>query len=179
MKIAVATFKEGKINHGLTIGEDEKQGRATADDRRLIAELNSRGCQVDEIPWDSPADWGQYAIVLLRSVWDYHVRLEEFLSWCAQADMLPSTLLLNPFSLVKWNVDKRYLLEMQNDGVRVIPSVVFERGEALELSDFVEHQGWREAVIKPVVSLGGVDTWVTSRAQAREDQAREIGRAHV
>jgi hypothetical protein len=35
------------------------------------------------VAWDDPAvDWETYDRVILRSVWDYSRRAEEFLAWC-------------------------------------------------------------------------------------------------
>ena len=35
------------------------------------------------VVWDDPGvDWAAYDRVVLRSVWDYSSRVEEFLGWC-------------------------------------------------------------------------------------------------
>jgi hypothetical protein len=107
--------------------------------------------------WDDPAvDWRAYDRVVLRSVWDYSRRLDEFLAWCRSVG--PARLRNRP-SLVAFSADKRYLLEISASSV---PTTFVAPGESLPPIE-------GEFVVKPNVSAGARNTGrfgPASRAEA-------------
>ena len=82
-----------------------------------------------------------------------------FLAWTHTLDRLGVTV-INDTHLLRWNSDKRYLLELERDGVPIIPTRVAQ-GVFLQaaLSQMVD----RDVVIKPTVSGGA---WHTVRGKA-------------
>ena len=79
------------------------------DDRLAVAELRQHDVAVESAAWDSPlVDWSVYDALVIRSVWDYHLRPREFETWLALVERL-GVPLWNPASLVRWKMDKRYL----------------------------------------------------------------------
>ena len=72
--------------------------------------------------------------------------------------MAAATRLFNPWPLVRWNLDKRYLVELAERGAPVVPTVLVESGERLDLAALLAARGWRRAIVKPVVSA---DSWET------------------
>jgi hypothetical protein len=119
--------------------------------------------------WDDPAvDWEAYDRVVLRSVWDYSGRVEEFLGWCAAVG--PQRLRNRP-DLVAFDADKRYLGEL---GVRIAPTTFVGPGDPLPTLE-------GEVVVKPSVSAGARSTGrfapVThAEALALIERIRESGR---
>ena len=104
--------------------------------------------------WDDAAvDWTAYDRVVLRSVWDYSGRSEEFLDWCRAVG---AERLRNVPELVAFNSDKRYLADIS---VPSVPTRFISPGEALP-----SIQG--EVVVKPNVSAGARDTGRFSSATA-------------
>ncbi len=96
--------------------------------------------------WDDPAvDWDGYDRVVLRSVWNYTKRIDDFLAWCERVG--PERLRNTP-ELVAFNADKRYLGEL---GVPIVPTAFV--GPDGPPPDF---EG--EVVVKPNVSAGARDT---------------------
>lgn len=113
----------------------------------LRSALSAAGATAVVTCWDDPAvDWSGFDLALLRSTWDYTYRLDEFLAWVDR--IARSTRLYNPPELIRWNIDKRYLLELAQAGVPVIASRFIAPGEPLEFSD----RG--EFVLKPSVGAG-------------------------
>lgn len=154
----------------------------TPDDELLAAALRARGATVHVAPWDAPADWTSFDLVLLRSPWDYFLRSQAFDAWI---DMLEraEVRLVNPYPVVRWNGDKRYLLELARQGVEVIPTALVEplvtgADDGVTLAGVLDARGWTDAVVKPTVSGGGHETWRTSRAEAdcQEGQFRALRR---
>jgi hypothetical protein len=108
------------------------------DDDREAARLAG----AEFVVWDDPAvDWEAYDRVVLRSVWDYSRRIEEFLGWCAAVG--PGRLRNRP-DLVAFDSDKRYLGEL---GVRIAPTFFVGPGDPLPTLE-------GEVVVKPNVSAG-------------------------
>jgi glutathione synthase/RimK-type ligase-like ATP-grasp enzyme len=98
--------------------------------------------------WDDPAvDWSTFDLVVVRSTWDYQGRREEFLEWARGL----GDRLVNPVSVLEWNTDKRYLRELADAGLPVVPTTLVAPGEA-----FAAPGG--EYVVKPTVSAGSRDT---------------------
>jgi hypothetical protein len=56
-------------------------------------------------------DWAAYDAVIFRSTWDYHLRFDEFRAWLDRLASLGVCAWNSP-SLVRWNADKRYLLDL-------------------------------------------------------------------
>jgi glutathione synthase/RimK-type ligase-like ATP-grasp enzyme len=96
--------------------------------------------------WDDPdVDWEAYDRVVLRSVWDYTRRADEFVAWCRAVG---AQRLRNVPELVAFNADKRYLSALSSPAV---PTTFIAPGDPLPSLD-------GEVVVKPNVSAGGRDT---------------------
>jgi glutathione synthase/RimK-type ligase-like ATP-grasp enzyme len=148
----------------------------TEDDRLLVGELSGRACDARPFVWDDPAvRWSEFDRVVIRSCWDYHKRLPEFLAWLDRldADKVP---LWNPASLVRANAHKAYLLELKTAGLPVVPTVFLERGSSEDLVDVLKERGWGEAVVKPAVSASAFRTWRVSVQDAAGAKGRQAFR---
>ncbi len=116
-------------------------------DMPLLAERLRRDLAVRVLSWDDPdVDWSDFDLVVVRSTWDYHGRLEEFLFWVDRCSRL--TRLANPAGLIRWNSDKTYLRELADRGVAVVPTGYLPPGALVEVPED------REFVIKPAVGAG-------------------------
>jgi glutathione synthase/RimK-type ligase-like ATP-grasp enzyme len=115
---------------------------------------------MDYLPWDDPeADWPAYDAVVLRTPWDYFRRPQEFLAWI-DAREADGTNLWNPAGVCRWNADKRYLEELREAGIAVVPTAWIPRGSAAHPMDLMREHGWGRAVVKPGVSGGAYQTSV-------------------
>ena len=92
-------------------------------------------------------DWSEAAVIAVRSTWDYDARVGEFLGWAS--GLGPA--LLNGFRTFRWNVDKRYLLELQDDGLPVVPTRAADTVADVRR----EAERFGIAVVKPRVGAGG------------------------
>jgi len=124
-------------------------------DLPLVDALRSAGLDpVAEVWTDPSVDWSAYDAVLLRSVWDYHVRYDEFTEWLAVVDK-GGVPVFNDSGLVRWNGDKRYLLELRERGVAIVPSQI---AAGACLREVVAGLDGQEIVIKPTVSATALHT---------------------
>ena len=143
----------------------------TPDDRSVIPVLAARGVEVVPVVWTEPSPERLEALVL-RSTWDYHLKLPEFLAWvdAVEAARIP---LFNQPSTVRWNVEKSYLSEIEERGVPIVPTWHVQRGSSMELAAVLREAGWIEAVVKPSVSGGAYETW---RARPNHADAARFAR---
>jgi hypothetical protein len=143
----------------------------SADDQLAVEELARRGAEVVPAVWDDPGvRWSGFDSVVLRSSWDYHLKLSSFLDWLDRLER-EEVPLWNPAAVVRANVDKGYLVDLATAGVPVVPTVRVQKGSAADLAAILEERGWADAVVKPAVSASAFRTWRTSRALAAAEQS--------
>jgi hypothetical protein len=140
----------------------------------LLAALEESQLQAMVVEWDDPAvDWSVFSLVLLRSTWDYSTRLGEFLGWLERTGA--ASTIHNPLEVVRWNVDKHYLADLERKGVSIVPSQFIEPGDdaADTLHHFLQQHSQADLVIKPAVGAGSRD----AQRHGREDRAAML--AHI
>ncbi|HSI83328.1 MAG: RimK family alpha-L-glutamate ligase [Candidatus Methylacidiphilales bacterium] len=120
----------------------------------LVAALSDLQLASEIVPWDSAEfDWSAVPLVLLRTPWDYSQRSTEFLAWAERVSNV--TQLLNPFPLVKWNCHKSYMRDLQEHGVRIVPTQWLPKGADV-VQDIgpllLSHMG--KVVAKPAIGVG-------------------------
>ena len=116
------------------------------DDAHLAVSLSALGIEPTACVWNDPAvDWTRFDAVLIRSTWDYFRHYAQFRLWL---DRLPIPT-INDKQLLRWNSEKRYLLELERHGVAIIPTQVTS---ADGLPAILAAMPTREAVVKPTVS---------------------------
>jgi len=135
-----------------------------ADDQLLAQELESQGqYKVSNIPWDAPTDWQEFDVVIIRTTWDYYKRLNEFLETLRHISSL--TRLINSVDVVQWNCHKGYLLELENKGVTIVPTVFLKYPCTISIP-----ADWKaeKFIIKPCISASAYKTLVLTREDIRE-----------
>ncbi len=126
----------------------------SASDQLYAEALRARGCTVRAAPWNGPqTPFLETGAVVLRANWDYHHELEAFTAWLAGLERR-SIPLFNTAPLVRWNLDKRYLLALAAAGVAV-PATRVVPPDASVIARAVREAGWERAVLKPVVGASG------------------------
>lgn len=116
----------------------------------LVDELAARGLTACWVRWDDPAvEWASASVVVVRSPWDYERRRDEFLTWADEVQAV--TRLVNPAGVLRWNTDKQYLLELQDGGLPVVPTLTAAAEDDLQLAI----AACDRAVVKPRVGAGG------------------------
>ena len=141
------------------------------DDLPLVDELRERGLSVAPAVWDDRSvDWASAGLVVLRTVFDYVPRLDEFLAWIDRISTV--TTVHNPAHLVRWNSHKSYLRELETAGIPIIPTAWPAAGSSFHLAGLLDDRGWSDAVVKPAVGNGAREAVrVSSPSLLREGQA--------
>ena len=124
-------------------------------DREAVAPLAALGWTVDEVPWRSGADWSRWDAVVVRSPWDYHDAPAEFFDVLEDIDR--QTRLENPLPVMRWNLIKTYLRDLDAAGVPTVPTLWADGLTADLIADAARQ--WGETVAKPQVSANADGTF--------------------
>lgn len=146
------------------------------EDSLLTRYLREQGHTVEPRVWSNPAvDWLRYDVVVVKSPWDYFDRVEEFYVWLARMQHL-GVPMLNPAATIRWNANKQYLLEMEQAGVRIVPTRWLARGSQFEAEELFATLGSEQLVVKPAVSGGAKNTFALTRQESaiRQPQLGEL-----
>lgn len=127
-------------------------------DQALAVALGSFRIPVHPEIWSAPGvSWQTFDAVLVRSCWDYHLREAEFLQWLSRLEGLKVRVLNSP-ALLRWNRNKRYLRELEQQGNAIPATVWLGEGEQVDVAQVCTAKGWNQAVIKPLVSASAYRT---------------------
>ncbi|MDN3652917.1 hypothetical protein QWY77_09115 [Thalassotalea ponticola] len=131
-------------------------------DHLLDQPLLELGWQTEMVSWrDTEVDWDQFDVVLIRTPWDYQDDAERFIQVLGDIEN-SSAVLENSLTICAWNIDKKYLQELQNHGVNIVPTAWFNQYQSDNIAACFEQFGCQQLVIKPCVSANADDTfWLT------------------
>lgn len=127
-----------------------------------IPDLEALGWQVESLPWREPGiNWSRYDAVYVGTPWDYPEDPERLLAVLAEAESA-GAVVANAPALVRWNLQKTYLRDLEARGVAIVPTAWFERLDDATLEDIAERARREPLVLKPVVSTNATDTYPLS-----------------
>lgn len=131
------------------------------EDEILRASLEKHNLKVHRKSWSDPNfDWSSTRSIVFRTTWDYFDRFKEFSSWLNQVSKV--TMLLNSENIIRWNIDKHYLLDLQREGVHICETYFVEAGTKDSLKELqVKHQ-LNHFVLKPCISGAARHTYKIS-----------------
>lgn len=133
------------------------------DDQLAVAVLATRGVRVVPAVWDDASiDWTAFDALIIRSAWDYHLKLPAFLAWL-EAREHEGAVIWNSAATLRWNMDKNYLLRLAAGGASIIPTIPVRAGEPVDLPALMDSRGWEAVVVKPVFSASAHDTYLVAR----------------
>lgn len=137
----------------------DDMGHYVADDDLAIAPLEELGWDVSTISWrDVSVDWNEFEIVVIRTPWDYQRSPAEFLKVLKRIDS-SSARLENPLDVVKWNLDKRYLRDLESRGLPIVPTIWDGIYDQRVFYRWMADLGCDELIIKPTVSATAEHTY--------------------
>jgi len=124
-----------------------------SDDELAIEPLRELGWNVETVSWrDKTVDWNDFEAVVIRTPWDYQREPEAFLEVLRKIDESEARL-ENSLEIVEWNFSKLYLRELENNGIKIVPTLWGEgKIDETLFQSWLEHFGTDEIVVKPIVS---------------------------
>ncbi len=145
------------------------------DDELMAPVLKELAIETVTVDWGGPFPKDVDAI-WLRTPWDYHRQLPRFLEWLESTGDIP---MWNSREVVRWNSHKRYVGELYEAGLPVVPTRIYSPSQQLDEAELKNWLNGQPVVVKPAVSAGSYKTarydgWNASASQhARELHAEE------
>lgn len=119
------------------------------DDHGLPAAFAAKGIDAVARDWKRIVPDG--TPVLIRTPWDYAQHASRFIAWMDALDAAGSPC-LNDTALLRWNLDKRYLLDLEVKGHPIVPTRAV--GSLTKAVEAAARAGWDDAIVKPVIGGG-------------------------
>lgn len=142
----------------------------TESDALLVEPLLKERINSSPIPWnDKTIDWSQFDAIILRSAWNYQFHYQEFLSWLSNLEKI-KTRVFNPLPLLRWNSHKSYILDLQNKGVPVIPTIFNAKGKQNNLLNTMNNFHSDNIIIKPAIGASALGVTRIKRADCEKSE---------
>ncbi|MEC8616530.1 MAG: hypothetical protein VXY28_02425 [Bacteroidota bacterium] len=128
------------------------------EDELVINALKEKNLSVIKRDWNDPIfDWKTTRTVLFRSTWDYFDKFELFKKWFDETKN--KCLMINSHETVEWNIDKHYLLDLQEQQIPIPKSEFIKKGSSVDLTLLMQEKNWNEIVVKPTISGAAKNTF--------------------
>ena len=126
------------------------------------AALDAVGVDAVPVVWSDPsADWSSFDLIVANGAWDNIHHAEAFLQWLERVGVELGVPMVNSPATLRWNLDKRYLRQLEGAGVPIVPTTWVEPPSDASPDLPVEPEiavPVGEIVVKPSVSGGGYRT---------------------
>lgn len=142
----------------------------TDSEREFAEYAKTKGLTISPLVWSAKEqDLSVFDFLVIRTCWDYYLRLDEFSAWL---DFIESkrVKVWNPLNIMRRNLHKFYLRELEQNGVPIIPTVFLKKNSAGNLNEIMNTNNWNKTVIKPAVSATAYKTYLVSRHEAQYGQ---------
>ncbi|MEM8772019.1 MAG: hypothetical protein AAGD92_10260 [Pseudomonadota bacterium] len=129
--------------------------------------LEAHGVSVAAAPWNGDFEpFEKASLTVVRSTWDYFDQADEFTGWIDRMDR--GARLLNPPSVLRWNMAKTYLSDLAKKGAPTPPMVrIAPHADAIAAA--MDALRLDEAIVKPLV--GGT---ASGLSHIRRNDAAEL-----
>lgn len=125
-----------------------------------IPPMQDLGWTVDCVPWRRPhTHWNTYDAVYICTPWDYPAHVDEFLA-VLQAIDESDAVLVNALEIVRWNLTKTYLKDLELGGAAIVPSSWHADFDVQVVQDLFSSYGTNKLVLKPQLGANAADTFV-------------------
>lgn len=121
------------------------------EDDLLKKALERLDLTVVRIDWaDTSFDWKSTRSAIFRTTWDYFDRIDEFNAFLARTEN--KTAFINSIAQVRWNMNKWYLQDLKDEGVKMVKTTYIQKGEQRSLRELLLDSDYGEAILKPVIA---------------------------
>jgi glutathione synthase/RimK-type ligase-like ATP-grasp enzyme len=126
-------------------------------ERLMLPHLARAGVETEIVDWrSSGCDFRKFDLIVLRSCWDYHLGVAEFIGWLQR--VAQTAQVLNPIDMVLWNHNKFYLREVEALGIEIVPTIFVNHAKELGAEQATTIRTWQNMVVKPAISASAHNT---------------------
>lgn len=141
-------------------------------DTLLFKPFSDLGWEIETVSWrNENVNWDKFEAVIIRSTWDYQSEPERFIQVLEKIDNSKAEL-LNGFDIVKWNINKKYIGELEKKGITIVPTIYDSRLNQEKFIEYFNKFKSDEIIIKPLVSANADNTFRLTIHDAEMNLAR-------
>jgi glutathione synthase/RimK-type ligase-like ATP-grasp enzyme len=119
----------------------------------LIDALEKLGIKASIQHWNLPeVRWSEANLVISRNTSTYIWYPDRFLTWARKVE--ETTPLWNSSQAMDWSHHKRYLIELQKNGVPVPETILIAQNTEKSMEEILNSVPWDEFVLKPSIGAG-------------------------
>lgn len=147
--------------------DSEYVSNVLLEDNLLKNALEHLGLHVVRVDWADPNfDWNSTRCAVFRTTWDYFDRFPEFDAWLARVKN--KTMFINSIDQVRWNLNKMYLHDLQDQGIKVVKTIFIEQRESRSLLELFLDLDCDDAVLKPMIAGAARHTYLINHKNVYE-----------
>lgn len=140
-------------------------------DKLLIEPMRKIGWIAEEISWlNEEVNWNDYDAVIVRSTWDYQNDSEKFISVLEKISGVSH--LENELDLMKWNMNKNYLFDLEQKGVKIVDTIWKKNFNTNLAHEYFEKLDTDEIIIKPNISANADNTFRLTRDKLNKNHGQ-------
>jgi len=137
-----------------------------SDDELTITHLQDMGWTVEMVSWRKDYNWSQFDVVVIRTTWDYQNDPDAFFAVLESIDR-SNARLENSLELVRWNMQKTYLLDIASKGTAIVPTLWQDEAvDTKKIDSFFDRLDTEEIIIKPVIGASAGHAFRLPRSQS-------------
>lgn len=137
-------------------------------DDLLIEPLSKYGWSVEKISWKKTGvNWNNYNVVIVRSAWDYQSDPDKFINVLTVIDN-SSAKLENSLSILKWNMNKSYLKDLDSKGIKIVDTLWGKNFNKDNLPGYFDELNTGKIIIKPNISASAFNTFLVYEHNAEK-----------
>ena len=141
-------------------------------DKLLIEPMSKLGWDAEEISWQKEnVDWNDYTAIIVRSTWDYQNDFKKFLNVLESINN-SSAHLENDLELMKWNMNKNYLFDLETKGVKIVDTIWEKSFNSNNVHHYFSEFNSEEIIIKPNISANADNTFRLSKEKLIENMEK-------
>jgi hypothetical protein len=132
--------------------------------------LKKNGVEIELVSYfEQKINWKNYNLINFNGCTNYFQNIEKFRAFCAKISRL-KVKTHNPISIILWNLEKNYLLDLAKAGFDVAPTIWVQKNQNINLESEVKKLGWQKIILKPSLSAGSFNTEVFEINQIEKAQ---------
>lgn len=147
-------YLSGRSYRGTPLARGEVPALEQPDREMIFAAATARGVTFEAVYWDDEDLAGRFDLAVIRTCWDYHQRLDDFVQ-ALETHERAGLRVCNRSDVVKWNARKTYLIEL---GAAAISTIWVERADTRAVAQAFDALDASEIVVKPQVGAGSIGT---------------------
>ena len=170
MSFDVTILTEARYDKPSVTETDWYVKQVLTEDQILGEALAKLGLKVQRRDWADPSiRWNETKSAVFRTTWDYFHQFKKFNAWLGEISQ--KTILFNPEELIRWNMDKHYLRDLQARGINVISSSFRSKGYQKDLKSWCQELDGDEWILKPTISGAARHTYRIVPSTIKEHQS--------